>query len=137
MSPHIRFAAAYEKWKAGDNSVASTRLADWGEPAMTGRMLRDLEDLHVTSIEDLANVSDAHISRLIDGRAWRSKALAWIAAHPSPEEASEIQKLKEQNATMAARLEALEKAAKAPKAPSAAKQKKMEALRAKKAAAGL
>jgi hypothetical protein len=134
MSPHIRIADAYAKWKSGEETSSGTRLSGWGEPGLTPRMLRDLADLHIESVEDLANVSDAHIPRLVDGRMWRQKAVAWIATHPSPEEASEIQKLKAANEVMAARLAALEKAAKTPKPSSAAVRKKMEALRERKAA---
>jgi hypothetical protein len=53
-----RFALQYDAWKRGDESPSGTRLTDWNQPGMTARMIRDLEDLHIRSVEDLASISE-------------------------------------------------------------------------------
>jgi hypothetical protein len=87
---------------------------------MTARLIRELdEDLHVRTIQDLATISGAHAGKIIDGRQWRSKAQAWVAAHPSPEAECEVQKLRAENEDFRKRLAALEKGTKPPKASPA------------------
>jgi hypothetical protein len=81
--------------------------------------ISNLADLHIKSVEDLAAVSDVHVTKIIHGRDLRAKAVAWIAAHPSRQEASEPAKLREQNEMLVKRIIALEAARTVPTPPAA------------------
>ena len=104
-----RFSEAYARWKANDLTINGTRLEDWTEANLSERTIRDMADLNIRSVEDLANLADVHVSRIIDGRSLRRRAQEWLEAHPRAEEASEIASLKAQNDELVKRLEALEK----------------------------
>jgi hypothetical protein len=67
-------------------------------------MIRDMNDLSIFSVENLAALADIHTSRIIDGtsriidgRALRRRAQEWLEAHPSRQEESEMAKLRAQN----------------------------------------
>lgn len=126
MSPHIRFAEQYQSWKAGTDLSVGTSLDAWGQADMTPRFMDDLNRLNIMTVEDLGAVSDAHVTRIVDGRQWRSRAVAWMEARPKKEELSEIQKLKEANEVLMARLDEMDK--------KEAIRAKMEGVRAGKEA---
>jgi hypothetical protein len=49
MSPHLRFADEYQRWKAGDESTSGTKLEAWDGSNLSARMIRDMADLHIKS----------------------------------------------------------------------------------------
>jgi len=75
-----RFADAYARFKDNkkERQIDGTPLSQW--PAMTPIMIKEFEGLNVFSIEGLAAVSDANINRHLDGRVWRERAKAYLAA---------------------------------------------------------
>jgi hypothetical protein len=93
---------------------------------MTPRLIRELDEvLHIHTIQGLSNISDAHVSKFVDGRMWRSKAQAWVAAHPSPAEETELAKLRAQ---VAAREKLVHKPAKITRRPKIARRTKKAAV---------
>jgi len=47
-------------------------------PPATPVQIKELEAIHVYSVEDLASIADVHLNRIPDGRMWRDKAAAWL-----------------------------------------------------------
>jgi hypothetical protein len=111
VDEHIRqrFAEAYARWKAGEEGVIGTRLSDWGQSELTAKLLQEFEALHVKTVEDLANISDSHIGKLIHGRVWRGRAIEFLRTHPRPQDATEMQQLLNQNEELLSRISKLEK----------------------------
>lgn len=110
MSPHVRFAEQYASWKAGVDHLAGTPLGAWNQADMLPRLVDDLGRLNIVTVEGLAAVSDSHVVKMIDGRSWRARAIAWVAARPKAAEVSEIAELRAENEAFKLRFEALEKA---------------------------
>lgn len=75
-----RFREEYEAWKKNmsGSHIRGTPLKVW--PLSTPRMIKELEAIHVFSVEDLASVSDGNIHYICDGRLIRDRAIAWLAA---------------------------------------------------------
>src|ERR1700730_17658554 len=73
-----RFRDQYEAWKRNETGshIKGTPIRKW--PMATPGMVRELEALHIFSVDDLAIVSDGNIQNFTDGRAWRERANAWL-----------------------------------------------------------
>lgn len=111
-----RFPVAYAEFKArGTNThIEGTPLSAW---AMVSKgFVMELAALHIRSVEDLAGVADTNIIKINDGRQWRAKAIAWLAANKdagvaaayaarSEHQDVEIAELKRTIAELAARIE--------------------------------
>jgi len=95
-----RFREQYEKWKRDKTEGAheGTPLSKW--PMATPLMIKEMENLNIFSIEDLAAVSDANVSNFTEGRAIREKAIAWLEtakdAAASMRYAAEAQRLRDE-----------------------------------------
>lgn len=74
-----RFPDQYDRWKRtrSNDHIDGTPLSAW--PQANRGFVMELNALNIRSVEDLAAVSDANISRITDGRIWREKAVAWLA----------------------------------------------------------
>lgn len=73
-----RFAEHYEKWKAkGSRHIEGTPLKNW--PMIPAIRIAEFEAMGIFSVENLSDVSDSNILKLVDGRVWREKAIAWLA----------------------------------------------------------
>jgi hypothetical protein len=73
-----RFRDQYDAWKRKESGahIKGMPLSKW--PMATPAMVRELESLHIYSVEDLAAVSDGNVQNLTNGRAWRDRAAAWL-----------------------------------------------------------
>jgi hypothetical protein len=133
MSPHLRFQAEYEAWKSGKDVQLVTRLEDWNEGGMNERFIRNLNSLNIHTVEDLANVSDVHVTRIMHGRDLRNKAINWLKAHSSRREDDQVAQLRAQNEALMKRLDAalaaLDKATAAKKPTSEAQLQHMARMR--------
>jgi hypothetical protein len=58
------------------------KLEAWPEGNLSARMIQDLGDLHIKTVEDLAAVSDVDVTRIQHGRELRAKQLpGWQPIH--------------------------------------------------------
>ena len=110
-----RFSEQYAKWKANkaERHIEGTRITDW--PAITRLQAAEFHANGVFSVENLRDLSDAHVAKFADGRIWREKAGAWLetaknGAHDMKLAAenermkSEMDELKRQVADLASRI---------------------------------
>ena len=74
------FKEKFKAWKEGrELPVDGTALARW--PVITPAQLKDLQGLHLRSVEDLASANEEVIRRLgMGGRALKQQAVEWLAA---------------------------------------------------------
>ncbi|PAY07184.1 hypothetical protein CK489_15400 [Bradyrhizobium sp. UFLA03-84] len=106
-----RFPEQYKKWKETrqERHIVGTPLKAW--PLIPAIRIFEFEALGIFSVENLAEVADANIHRLADGRAWREKAKAWLEAAKkggaAAKYAAENERLREQVASLEKRLEEL------------------------------
>lgn len=100
----------YERWKEGKEApIDGTPLAAW--PGATPQLVKALEPYHIRSIEDLANLTDGTLPRIpVPGiRGMREQAKAYIAAASTTAPiAGELSALREQNASLMARVSEME-----------------------------
>jgi hypothetical protein len=114
-----RFAAQYEKWKTSRvaRTVDGTPLKEW--PLLSPIQIAEFDSLGIYSVEHVAGLSDHLVTKIQDGRVWRSKAEAWLASAKDNAAAAkfgaENERLRESNAelksemaSLAARLKSLE-----------------------------
>lgn len=112
-----RFAEAYARWKLTrtNDHIDGTPLAEW--PQANRGFVMEMKALNIRSVEDLSSVSDANINRILNGRVWRDKAVAWLATSKDAGAAAryaaenarlvdEMGDLKRQLAELGARLDA-------------------------------
>lgn len=90
------FRHKFDEWKKGnDIGVVGTHLKVW--PGISPAEIVNCASLNIHTVEDLAQVSDAHLGSLgLNGRILRDKAKAYLSA------ASETGKLVEHLATLQA-----------------------------------
>ena len=100
-----RFREHYDAWKRKESGahITGMPLAKW--PMATPAMIRELEMLHIYSVEDLAAVSDTNVHNLTNGRANREQAIAWLrSASDGPatamKYAAEAQRLRDEVAEL-------------------------------------
>ena len=74
-----RFAVQYEAWKTKRQGrhIDGTPLKNW--PMIPAIRIAEFEAMGIFSVENLSDVSDSNILKLVDGRIWREKAIAWLA----------------------------------------------------------
>ncbi len=106
-----RFPEHWRLYKARMQAevVQGTPLAEW--PQISRSLAEELKFLHITTVEQLANVSDANIQRIMGGHGLKAKAKAFL------ESGTELESTRQQlaaqealNKQLLARLEALENA---------------------------
>ena len=73
-----RFADQYARWKANkaERHIEGTRITEW--LAITQLQAAEFHANGVFSVENLRDLSDAHVAKFADGRIWREKAGAWL-----------------------------------------------------------
>lgn len=103
-----RFPRAWAAFLAGEEGVVDgTPLKEF--PGLTKDDISTLTHFHVLSVEQLASMSDEHVSNL--GHGWRDRrngAKAWLAARKSAQPVAELNaKLEEKDAQVAALMERL------------------------------
>jgi hypothetical protein len=83
-----RFADAYRQWKATaqDDYVNGLPLSQW--PLASKGFALELRALNLRSVEDLSVASEHTVAKILDGRAWREKAIAWLDANKGAGEAA-------------------------------------------------
>lgn len=114
-SVYKRFGKPFEEWRAGHRSAdAGTPLEQW--PLMDVTMVAALRQVHVYSVQQLAEMSDGTLDQAFrrGGREWRAKAQAWLeqarTAAGDVEARAEIAELREAlRETQALLQEALQK----------------------------
>ena len=57
--------------------IDGTPLKQW--PLLSPAQIAEFNALNILSVEMLAELSDANVSKIFDGRIWREKAKAWLA----------------------------------------------------------
>jgi hypothetical protein len=74
----VRFAIQYEAWKQKrvELHIEGTPLKNW--PMIPAIRIAEFNAVGVFSVENLSDVADTNLSRLVDGRVWREKAIAWL-----------------------------------------------------------
>jgi len=99
-----RWPVQYEAFRRGvEAPINGTPLTEW--PAIPKRRIMELNAQKIYSIEELANLPDAAISKIgLDGRAMVKKAQAWLA---SASGGAEVMRLAEENETMKRDMEML------------------------------
>ena len=103
-----RFAAQYEKWKTSRvaRTVDGTPLKNW--PMLSPIQVAEFDSLGIYSVEHVAGLSDHLVTKIQDGRVWRSKAEAWLASAKDNAAAAkfgaENERLRESNAELKAEL---------------------------------
>lgn len=75
-----RFATQYEAWKQKrvELHIEGTPLKNW--PMIPAIRIAEFNAAGVFSVENLSDVADTNLGRLVDGRVWREKAKAWLAS---------------------------------------------------------
>lgn len=73
-----RFAVQYDVWKTKriEQHIEGTPLKNW--PLIPPLRIAEFNAVNIFSVENLADISDTNISKLVDGRIWREKAQAWL-----------------------------------------------------------
>lgn len=105
-----RFADEYRAWKE-DSAVIHRGTPLEELVAVNERMSHELKGLNIHTIEQLAQISDGNIHRLVNGRDLRNSALAWLKS-------KDAAALVAENAALLARIDALERGMKGlPKKP--------------------
>jgi hypothetical protein len=75
----VAYRARYNQFKSGQTqAIAGTPLEQW--PGLTKAQVRELAFFNVRSVEQLAQVSDANLSKIGTYTAIRKKAQDWLAA---------------------------------------------------------
>jgi len=101
---------AYAKWKAGeDMTVEGTPLKNW--PAISPGQCRMCLDLHLQTVESLAEASDEAIERLgMGGYALRQRARDWLSASSggTPKLTVELETLRAENQSKDVRIHSLQ-----------------------------
>ena len=135
----MRFPEQYRHWKQTNQGhhISGTPLKMW--PPATPVQIKELEAIHVYSVEDLASIADVHLSRIPDGRMWRDKAAAWLKVAADSVAAVKLQAM---NDDLQAQINELKKGHRHQKlehkkAFSVAKSEKMKAAWAKRKAVSI
>jgi hypothetical protein len=124
-----RFPEQYQHWKRTNQGhhISGTPLKMW--PPATPVQIKELEAIHVHSVEDLASIADVHLDRIPDGRMWRDKAEAWLKV---ARDSSTATRFAAENEALKARIEALEKGSRDSPSPKVAKPRVFNALQSEK-----
>lgn len=74
-----RFPEHYARWLSSKQAkhIEGTPLKQW--PLLTLVQIAEFEAANVFSVEMLAELADANVNRVPEGRIWREKAKAWLA----------------------------------------------------------
>lgn len=76
----VRFSTQYEAWKQKriELHIEGTPLKNW--PMIPAIRIAEFNAVGIFSVENLSAVADTNLGRLVDGRIWREKAIAWLAS---------------------------------------------------------
>lgn len=98
-----RFAYQWAQYQQGATQATSgTPLEEW--PLMTPATVRNLKALNISSVEELAGVTDGNLQQVgMGARALRDQAIAYLSR---ASEGAETRKLAAENAELRAQLEA-------------------------------
>jgi hypothetical protein len=114
-----RFPEAYRSWKAQqDGYVDGTPLSAW--PLMSPARVRELQNVNIYSVEDLASVAETNLVNITDGRAMRDKAREHLAKETV--QGREIDDLKLQMSEMAAMISRIAAKFEADEAPKSTRK---------------
>lgn len=105
-----RFKAIYKSWKADEaDPVTGTPLSEW--PAATASFIEEMRFYGVRTVEELAKLSDGHMTGHPGWMTMRTRAQAWLETTKSDAAAQrfavENEALKAQMAAMQAQIERL------------------------------
>jgi hypothetical protein len=94
-----RFHALYEKFLAGEEQIVGTPLAIL--PFLTPAQVEELSFFKVRTVEQLAELNDGVVGRMMGARDMKTKAAEWLASINSGAELrKEIEALKLRNAAL-------------------------------------
>jgi hypothetical protein len=106
-----RFPEHYARWQATkkDMHIDGTPLKQW--PLLSPAQVAEFSAINILSVEMLAELSDANVSKIFDGRIWREKAKAWLEqakdGATATRYAAENERLKQQVDALTARVNEL------------------------------
>jgi hypothetical protein len=105
----MRFAKQYERFKAQKEQAAhdGTPLTLW--PAIPSVLAEELKYINIYTVEQLATLSDAYVSKLPKGHEWKRKAAEFISALKDQAQVAKLQTALDERDN---RIDALEKAVK-------------------------
>ena len=104
-----RFKEMYKAWEEGrELPLSGTSVTQW--PAASPAQVKQLQTVHIRTVEDLATCNEETLSRLgMGGRALKQKAVEWLAASKDVGKvAEEMASLKTLNAGLLERNSQLE-----------------------------
>ena len=108
-----RFAAQYKAWKDKQTvSLSGTPLEAF--PFLAGKigLTAELKAMNIHTVEQLASVSDGHMSGFMGGFELRKRAAEWLEATTGTD--AQVANLAKENADLKFRLDMLEASQKAP-----------------------
>ena len=103
------FRGAFKSWQEGTEPVLNgTDVRNW--PAVSPAQVKQLQELRIRTVEDLAGANEETIHRLgMGGRALKQKAQAWLdSAQNTGKQAEAFAALQAENTDLKARCESLE-----------------------------
>lgn len=98
-----RHWALFERTGSGDG-IVGTPLKEW--PRASVSMIKEWNALGIYSVENLAEMTDNNIGKILDGRKFRAEAQRWLQA---AKEAAPIAQINEQLAQRDAQIELLQR----------------------------
>lgn len=104
-----RFKEMYKAWEEGrELPLSGTSVTQW--PAASPAQVKQLQTVHIRTVEDLATCNEETLNRLgMGGRALKQKAVEWLAASKNVGKvAEEMASLKTLNAGLLERNSQLE-----------------------------
>lgn len=95
------FEQMYKEWKEGREApLSGTAVENW--PALSPAQVKALQNLHIRTVEDMAEANEETIHRIgMGGRALKQKAIDWLKT------ASSVGKVSEELSALKAENEAL------------------------------
>lgn len=84
----LRFPMAWKRFEKDNSFVDGTPLK--ALPFTTPSMIRELENLEIHSVEDLAHLQEMAVSKIHRGRTLQKQAIAYLAAMEVEDEIDEI-----------------------------------------------
>ena len=105
----VRFKEMYKAWEEGrELPLSGTSVTQW--PAASPAQVKQLQTVHIRTVEDLATCNEETLNRLgMGGRALKQKAVEWLAASKNVGKvAEEMASLKTLNAGLLERNSQLE-----------------------------
>lgn len=124
----VRFRDRYEAWKKNQaEAITGTPLESWPHLFNKIGLVAELKYMNVHTVEQLANLADVYLQKLMGGNELRAKAAEWLNQNFGAD--AQMKKMEDEMAALKAQLAALtaDKVVKANEPPPAAPKKQSRA----------